>query len=194
MDVLLERSSMAYSFDSIPDDEWNLVSTQTNVTNITAKEYKYRADGSTEDTPTIIQPGIATGFEVYIQLRRYPSYYVVNIITPILALAALDNLPFAMEDDESEKLVTAVSVVLGYMFLQGIVATLLPKSNITPFLAGYIAASIALSAASAIADGFCYSLCYRNGEPGKSFSMCSERPQAPFFFRPNCWSSGTLES
>ena len=167
MDVLLKRSSMAYRFDLVSDDEWEIVSTQNNATNITGKEYKYRTDGSTEDTPSIIAPGVATGFEVYIKLRRYSSYYVVNIITPLLSLAVLDNLPFAMEDVESEKLVTAVSVVLGYMFLQGIVATLLPKSNITPYLAGYIAASIALSAASAIADGFCYSLCFRNGEPGK---------------------------
>lgn len=167
MDVNLEKSSMAYRFDSVSDDEWEIISTRTNVTILTGKEYNYRADGSLEDTPAIVQAGVATGFEVHLQLRRYSDYYVINIVTPLLVLAALDHLPFLMEDDESEKLVTAVSVVLGYMFLQGIVANLLPKSNTTPYLAGYIAASLSLSAASVFADGLCYSLCYREGEPGK---------------------------
>ena len=166
MDVIVQKSPYAYRFDSILNDEWEVLNMQTNSTNITGVEYKYRADGTIDDTHTIILQNFATGFDVYINLRRYFMYYIVNIITPLIALSVLDMLPFAMEDDANEKLVTAVSVVLGFMFLQGIVANLLPKSDVTPYLALYVASSLVLSVISVITEVFCYSLCYRRGKPG----------------------------
>ena len=109
----------------------------------------------------------ATGFVVKVTLRRYYAYYVVNVLVPVIVLTLLDTVPFAMEDGEHEKLVTAISVVLGFMFVQGIVATLLPKSNITPYLSLYIVECICLSAVSVMAEGFCYALYHRHDSPGK---------------------------
>ena len=165
IDVVIQKSPYAYRFKSIANDEWEILSTQTNAINLSAEEYKYRSDGSLEDTPFITVEDSTTGFEVTIRLRRYSNYYVVNIICPLMALALLDMLPFAMEDSESEKLVTAVAVVSSFMFLQGIVANLLPKSDVTPNLAIYVAACLIVSAVSVIPEVFCYSLCYRQGEP-----------------------------
>ena len=45
-------------------------------------------------------------------------------------------------------------------------ATLLPKSHITPNLSVYVAASLGLSALSVIVESLCYSICYRSGQPG----------------------------
>ena len=45
-------------------------------------------------------------------------------------------------------------------------ATLLPKSNTTPNLSIFVASSLVLSALSVVAEGFCCSLCFRDGVPG----------------------------
>ena len=45
-------------------------------------------------------------------------------------------------------------------------ATLLPKSHITPNLSVFVAAALGLSALSVVAEGLCYSICYRSGQPG----------------------------
>lgn len=71
-----------------------------------------------------------------------------------MALILLEMLPFAMADSEREKLVIAVAVVSAFMFLQGIVANLLPKSDVTPNLALYVAQCLIVSAVSVIPEVF----------------------------------------
>lgn len=166
MDIVLAKSAQAYRFDSYPDDEWELLDVSSVTQNISVKQYDYNADGTLNNQPQVMS-NVATGFDVKVKLRRYYAYYIVNVIVPVIVLTLLDTVPLAMEDAEHEKLVTAISVVLGFMFVQGIVATLLPKSYITPNLSLYIVACICLSALSVMTEGFCYALCHRRGSPGK---------------------------
>lgn len=106
------------------------------------KQCSYKSDGTINSQPADVLFNVATGFVVKVTLRRYCAYNVVNVLVPVIVLMLLYTVPFAMEDGEHEKLVTTISVVQGFMFLQGIVATLLTKSNITPYLSLNIVACI----------------------------------------------------
>ena len=118
MDIVLMNSPQAYRFVTFPNDEWELLNTFSETMNFSAKQYDRQADGYIADTPAQVLNNIGAGFSVLIVLRRYYAYYLVNIIVPVIVLSLLDFVPFAMEETEHEKIVTAVSVVLGFMFLQ----------------------------------------------------------------------------
>lgn len=117
-DVELMNAPQAYRFNSFPNDEWELLSTRSKTVNLSAKQYDRQADGTLDTTPSQVFTNLGTGFEVSIQLRRYCTYYIVNVIMPVVVLSLLDFVPFAIEEMEHEKIVTSVSVVLGFMFIQ----------------------------------------------------------------------------
>ena len=58
------------------------------------------------------------------------------------------------------------TVVLGFMFIQGIVATLIPKSNKTPLLAWYVLSSILLAIITVLLGLVCSIVHNMPGEPG----------------------------
>ena len=83
---------------------------------------------------------------------------MLNILVPVFVLSALTFVPFAFDEEEPEKIAIGIAVILGFMFVQGIVAELLPKSQLSPNLANYIASVILLSALSVIANLICYAI------------------------------------
>ena len=167
MDVVLVKSPTTYRFKSFPNDEWEVVNIQTTVINISMSQYSYYSNGSLSEQPVLVLNNIMNGFNVSITLHRFYNYYLVNVIAPIIVLSVLDMLPFVIEDTAREKLLCALTVISGFMFVQGIVANLLPKSYVTPNLALYVSSSLIVSAASVLAEGFCYYVCQFSGEPNR---------------------------
>lgn len=167
MDLVFVKSPTTYRFKYFPNDEWEIISVQTNVTNISINQYNYYANGSLSQQPVLELNNIMNGFTVTIILKRFYNYYLVNVFAPIIGLSILDMLPFAIEDTAHEKLLCALTVVSGFMFVQGIVANLLPKSDITPNLSLYVSGALILSCASILAQGLCYYLCKFSGEPNR---------------------------
>ena len=167
MDVVLVKSPTTYRFKYFPNDEWEVINVKTIENNVTINQYSSYSNGSISEQPVFVFNNLMNGFTVSISLRRFYNYYLVNVFAPIIVLSILDMLPFAVEDKAHEKLLCALTVVSGFMFVQGIVANLLPKSEVTPYLALYVASSLIVSGASIFAEGLCYYICQLSGNPNQ---------------------------
>ena len=167
MDVVLVKSPTTYRFKYFPNDEWEVINVKTIENNVSVSQYSSYSNGSLSEHPVFVFNNLMNGFTVSISLRRFNNYYLVNVFAPIIVLSVLDMLPFAIEDKAHEKLLCALTIVSGFMFVQGIVADLLPKSEVTPYLALYVAGSLIVSGASIFAEGFCYYICQLSGSPNK---------------------------
>ena len=154
--VLMFRSFFSYHSKSIPNAEWNVLSTITDAQNSSLDSYAYSDTGVLPSNPIFVANDFFVGFKVLITLQRHWIYYLLNILIPVFVLSALTFVPFALDEDEPEKIATGIAVILGFMFIQGIVAELLPKSHLSPYLADYIASVILLSALSVIANLISY--------------------------------------
>ena len=158
MNVLLFRSLISYQSKNIPNAEWNVLSTISEAQNSSLNSYAYSNTGVLTSNPVFVINNFFVGFKVLITLQRHWIYYLLNILIPMFVLSALTFVPFALEEDEPEKIATGIAVILGFMFIQGIVAELLPKSHLSPYLADYIASVILLSALSVIANLISYAI------------------------------------
>lgn len=186
MDVVLVKSPTTYRFKSFPNDEWEIINVQTTTNNVSVKQYDYSSSGSLSDQPALVLENIMNGFTVTIRLRRFYNYFLVNVFAPIIVLSILDMLPFFIEETSVDKLVCGLTVISGFMFVQGIVADLLPKSDVTPFLALYISSSLFVSAGAILAGGLCYYICQFEGKPNRVVSIIVLKGLG-FLLYPNEW-------
>ena len=158
MNVLMFRSFYSYQSKILPNAEWDVISTTTEAQNSSLNSYAYSDTGIFPSNPMFVVNDFFVGFKVLITLQRHWIYYLLNILIPVFVLSALTFVPFALDEDEPEKIASGIAVILGFMFIQGIVAQLLPKSHLSPYLANYIASVILLSALSVIANLISYAI------------------------------------
>lgn len=158
MNILISRSTFSYQSKIMPNAEWDVISTISEAQNSSLNTYAYNNMGNLLPNPTFVLENFFVGYKVIITLKRHWIYYLLNILIPIFVLSALTFAPFTLDEKEPEKIATGIAVILGFMFIQGIVADLLPKSHLSPYLADYIASVILLSALSVIANLICYAI------------------------------------
>ena len=96
-----------------------------------------------------------TGFVVNVTLRRRPQFYVVNILVPVLVLSVIGQMAFAVPAHSDAKIAVPLTVLLGFMFVQGIVATELPRSEGYPLLAVFILACEVLTGLNCVLCAVC---------------------------------------
>ena len=154
-DLFLERLNYTYQFQSFENEEWYLLNVVTLPQNITFKQIEVNSTGYTDGIVDYTIEHAKTGFQVNITLRRYPQFYVVNVIVPIIILTVIGQTAFAIPEHSDGKIVVPLTVLLGFMFVQGIVATELPRSETTPSIAIYVLTCLLLSGTSVLFCAFC---------------------------------------
>ena len=125
-------------FEWFQNDEWDLVKVTQETRNYTYQKIQHK--NQQHEIKLTGNETFMTGFEVNITLQRYPHFYVVNILIPIIILSVMGQTAFAVPEHEDAKIVVPLTVLLGFMFVQGIVANELPRSAEYPLLAMYILA------------------------------------------------------
>lgn len=98
-------------------------------------------------------------------LRRKVTYYVVNLVCPVIFLTLLGLVTYFIEDNADLKLKTPFAIMLAYLFIQTLITTLIPPSRATPYIALYVLACLALTTASNVGAALCYYLATKEGEP-----------------------------
>lgn len=79
-------------------------------------------------------------------LCRHPEFYVYNIIVPLCVIMIADWLTVLVPFDTEGKIELAVTVLLAFIFLLGLVSDVSPRTPDMPLLSNYIVLSLALSA------------------------------------------------
>ena len=93
-----------------------------------------------------------------IKLRRYSQYYILNLIVPVFVMSTIGFFAVFLPPNTSDKINMTVTVLLGFMFLQSLISTLVPKSSSIPRVSHYLLWELLLSAFNIAANSFTYSL------------------------------------
>ena len=83
----------------------------------------------------------------------------------MLFLSVLGLVTFAIEDAIDLKIKTPFTIVLSYLLMQMVIASLIPTSNSTPLISDYVLASLFVSVGSALAAAAVFYLAQLDGEP-----------------------------
>ena len=94
-----------------------------------------------------------------LRFRRYAGFYVYNILVPVLMMSLIGVFTSFLPPFALEKVNLSVTVLLGFLFVQSIIATLVPKSESIPSLANYLLFSLFLSTINVIACSLVVAVC-----------------------------------
>src|SRR5262249_45096107 len=129
---------------------------------------------------------VNTGFYVNITLMRYSTFYSINIVTPVILLTVLSFMTFCVDSASEGKMNLAITVLLGFMFIQGVVTTLIPQSRVTPYLNIFVLCCLLMSSLNIILAGICFLLANLKSEPPKCVGFFVIRVCA-FLLYPSYW-------
>ena len=154
-DAYLNRLNYTFQFENFINEEWSLVNVVTLPINISFKELNVDSNGYLTNNVSFETNNAKVGFKVNLTLQRYPQFYIVNILVPIIVLTIIEQTAFAIPEHADGKIIVPLTVLLGFMFVQGIVANELPRSQVAPSLNIYVLTCILLSSANT----FCCAIC-----------------------------------
>ena len=154
-DVYLNRLNYTFQFENFINEEWSLVNVVTLPINISFKELNVDSDGYSTNVVISETTNAKVGFKVNLTLQRYPQFYIVNILVPIIVLTIIGQTAFAIPEHADGKIIVPLTVLLGFMFVQGIVANELPRSQVAPSLNYYVLTCILLSSANTLCCAIC---------------------------------------
>ena len=141
--VVINEADYEIENKDVNSDEWHVKKCWDDVKNFNFIIGEETPQGSFKRSESHMNIEIP-GFVLRIELKRYPIYYVYNIIAPTLIISATGVFT-VMIPPGSEKVNMAVTVLLGFFFVQTITGDLLPRSQDTQFLARYTLSALILS-------------------------------------------------
>ena len=112
-------------------------------------------NGSASTTISQVVKSVQTGFQVNLTLNRHPKFYILNVFTPIFVHTVVGQSVFAIPEHADSKILVPLTVLLGFMFVQGIIANEMPPTEQTPYVAIYAVSCILLYGMSCLASAFC---------------------------------------
>ena len=148
-------------------DEWNLLSQSDYTKNLTDARIR-QPDGSfiTDKTKPTIN-GIYSGFEVSMQFQRNPSFYIYNLFVPVFVLSAAGFISIFIPSDSSDRINLGVTVLLGFIFMQSLMAALVPKVAKAPYFADYVLHSMLVSGVNMVFTVIVIGIHQFNSDPPK---------------------------
>ena len=138
--IKLWTGSMSYVYDS---DEWKILSVDTKVAE--ASEILMKKNTPNNFTMEIYDRGNSS-VNCSITLERRPSYFIYNLIVPLLVIVCLNIVTVFIPFSAIEKPNMVFSVFLAFTFYQLLLAENTPKSDIVPYIGYYIIWSFFLTA------------------------------------------------
>ena len=136
-----------------PSDEWLLYDV-----NLTFQDYEFKLfkkEGEkwkrTKKTLEIYR----SGFVLNLKAARNSGYFVSNLIIPLLVVVVCGLFTIFLPGHSDARLNLAVTVLLGFIFVQSIIASVTPKSDENPLISQYVRWSLILSAFNLAACAVC---------------------------------------
>ena len=83
-------------------------------------------------------------FKANLVLKRHSQYYVFILIVPVMVMTFCNFFSVILPSNSDSKLEFLASVLNGFIFIQTVLATLLPRVNKLPPIANYVVLSLAL--------------------------------------------------
>ena len=136
--------------DKQENAEWKIVTIKDRPSNFTI----HARDQYTSLSYDFALPG----FEISIELGRYSEYYLFNLIVPVIVMSMIGFFAEILPASSSDKINLAVTVLLGFMFLQTMISSLIPKSSSIPSISCYLLAALLLSAFNVASSTLVFSL------------------------------------
>lgn len=150
--MIFKAADSGIEYFKFLSDEWELLSTRDYPLNFTvSKYYRNQADGTWAQKPNGTLNSGTTGFVAELRFRRYAGYYNCNVMIPVLIIVAIGFFTVFLPPT-GDKVNLAVTVLLGFLFLQGIIAQQVPKSAITPLLSLYVVCALLISTVNVAAS------------------------------------------
>ena len=150
-DLILSREPNTFQFETFNNEEWQVVSFASLPKNTSFHGYAVDSNGRATNVSTETQQDVQTGFNVTITLKRYPLFYIINLGVPVFVLTVVGQTAFAIPDHADAKLVVPLTVLIGFVFVQSIVAMSFPRSDKPPKLGLYITWCVFLNGFSCLA-------------------------------------------
>ena len=136
--------------------------------NWTAKEFHRYPDGSwNTDIVNRTIEGIFTGFEVSLQFKRYPTYYIYNLFLPVSVVSIVGFISVFIPSDSSDRINLCVTVLLGFIFIQSLMTSLVPKVAQAPYVADYVIEAMILSGLNTVFSVIVIGIHHLNSDPPK---------------------------
>lgn len=113
-------------------NETILLAFQTNEEQIARDYYEENEQWILKDTKS--ESGVrlgATNLVFTVLLTRKPTYFVINVVLPILILSLITLAVFWLPADSGEKVGLSVTIVLAFSVMQLVVADLIPRTSDT---------------------------------------------------------------
>ena len=155
LDVVLSRLYYTYKLQTFINDEWTLLTVSHAPMNTSFTELVMNPNGTATSTIAYVVKNVQTGFQVNLTLSRHPESYITNVLTPIFVLTIVGQTAFAIPEHADSKVLVPLTVLIGFMFVQSIVATELPASSKPPIVSIYVLVCVVSSGASCIGCAIC---------------------------------------
>jgi hypothetical protein len=113
-------------------NETILLAFQTNEEQIARDYYEENEQWILKDTKS--ESGVRLGASnllFTVSLTRKPTYFVINVVLPILILSLITLAVFWLPADSGEKVGLSVTIVLAFSVMQLVVADLIPRTSDT---------------------------------------------------------------
>ncbi|XP_046574632.1 neuronal acetylcholine receptor subunit alpha-7-like [Haliotis rubra] len=89
--------------------------------------------------------------EIVINMRRYPSYYVLNLLLPVMFISSLIPFAFALPMEKGDRVSFTMSVVLSLVVFLTLLGDTLPKTSLQiSILSIYITTLLGISVLSVV--------------------------------------------
>ena len=139
--IILVNVSTIIKYEGLSSESWNVISEHFYEENISAQISRSSSNITGYAIP---------GFVLELQLKRFPTYYIYNIIAPIIIISGIGMFTVVLPPD-SDKINLAVTVLLSFFFVQTITGDLFPYSDDAPRLAKYTISALILSTLNLLA-------------------------------------------
>ena len=144
--VSISSYNGSYIKDMVENDEWNFIYIYDAPTNITYWHYYRDEQGRYYLKENDGKSSQFEGFVVEIALERRSQFYETNLIVPVLLISLIGIFANFLSATSGEKINIQVTVLLGFLFLQTITASMIPQSANSPKIALYILYALLISA------------------------------------------------
>ena len=158
-EIVVESYPIGFRYFKPMSEDWEIISVDDYGTNFTGYAFNRTDKGKWDIKHEWVLGWSAPGFVVQIDLRRRSSYFVYNVIAPVIIISLIGFVTVFLPEDSSDKLNLTITVLLAFVFIQSNVAILIPKSDETPHIANYILNALILSAANLVASIMVAGIC-----------------------------------
>lgn len=154
IDVHLDTQLLANAYAS---DEWLLRDVAATFTDFQFKLYKKGNNSQWSVTNDDVEIH-RSGFVVSLFVHRHSGYFVANLIVPLFIVQVCGLFTVLLPGTSDARLNLAVTVLLGFIFVQTITASVMPTSDDNPYISQYVIGSLVLSVCNLAGCAVCSSI------------------------------------